>query len=86
MLKSLLAQKNDLKKYSLKRIIEMPKANIILNPDTGDIFFVNKIIKIKQYKQKHGMYKYDILTVDGVYSEIFSSEGRIANLFQQLKY
>ena len=33
------------------------KANIILNPDTGDIFFVNKIIKIKQYKQKHGMYK-----------------------------
>ena len=22
----------------------MPKANIILNPDTGDIFFVNKII------------------------------------------
>ena len=51
----------------------MPKANIILNPDTGDIFFVNKIIKIKQYKQKHGMYKYDILTVDGVCSEIYSS-------------
>ena len=64
----------------------MPKANIICNPDTGDIFFVNKIIKIKQFKKKNGMYKYDILTVDGVYSEIYSSEGRIANLFKQMKY
>jgi hypothetical protein len=64
----------------------MPKANIILNPDTGDIFFINKIIKIKQFKKKDGMYRYDILTVDGVYSEIFSSEGRIANLFKQMTY
>jgi|TARA_Y100000389_G_C17421410_1_gene496949 hypothetical protein len=64
----------------------MPKANILCNPDTGDIFFVNKIIKIKQYKKKNGFYKYDILTVDGVYSEIYSQEGRIANLFQQMVY
>ena len=61
----------------------MPKANVIYNPDTGDIFFVNKIIKIKK---KNGMYKYDILTVDSVYSEIYSSEGRIENLFKQMKY
>lgn len=64
----------------------MPKANVIYNPDTGDIFFVNKIIKIKQYKKKNGMYRYDILTVDSVYSEIYSSEGRIENLFKQMKY
>ena len=64
----------------------MPKANILCNPDTGDIFFVNKIIKIKQYKKKNGFYKYDILTVDGVYSEIYSQEGRISNLFQQMVY
>ena len=64
----------------------MPKANVIYNPDTGDIFFVNKIIKIKQYKKKNGLYKYDILTVDSVYSEIYSSEGRIENLFKQMKY
>lgn len=64
----------------------MPKANILCNPDTGDIFFVNKIIKIKQYKKKNGFYKYDILTVDGVYSEIYSQEGKIANLFQQMVY
>lgn len=64
----------------------MPKANVIYNPDTGDIFFVNKIIKIKQYKKKNGMYKYDILTVDSVYSEIYSSEGSIENLFKQMKY
>ena len=36
----------------------MPKANILCNPDTGDIFFVNKIIKIKQYKKKNGFYKF----------------------------
>lgn len=64
----------------------MPKANILCNPDTGDIFFVNKIIKIKQYKKKNGFYKYDILTLDGVYSEIYSQEGKIANLFQQMVY
>jgi len=32
------------------------------------------------------MYRYDILTVDSVYSEIYSSEGRIENLFKQMKY
>ena len=66
--------------------IEMPKADIICNPDTGDIFFVNKIIKIKQFNKKNGEYKYEILTVDGVYSVIYSSEGQIENLFRQLKY
>ena len=65
---------------------EMPKANIICIPDTGDIFFLNKIIKIKQYEKKDGYYKYEILTTDSVYSEIYSTEGRIMNLFKQIKY
>ncbi len=64
----------------------MPKANIICIPDTGDIFFLNKIIKIKQYEKKDGYYKYEILTTDSVYSEIYSTEGRIMNLFKQIKY
>jgi len=43
----------------------MTKIRVLENPETGEIIFFNKIIKIKQYEvSADGIYKYEIKTID----------------------
>jgi hypothetical protein len=46
---------------------------VLENPETGDIIFLNQIIKIKQYKcDSDGYYKYSILTTDNYYTDFYT--------------
>ena len=48
---------------------------VLENPENGDIIFLNKIVKIKQYKcDNEGYYKYSILTMDNYYTDIYKRD------------
>lgn len=60
----------------------MPKIRVLENPDTGDVIFFNKVIKIKSYDcDADGYYKYTIKTTDGSYTDFYS---RVSNWHQLL--
>jgi len=56
---------------------------VLENPETGDIIFLNKIVKIKQYKcDEDGYYKYSILTTDNYYTDFFTQVSHFSKLLR----
>jgi len=64
----------------------MTKLRVLENPETGDVIFFNKIIKIKQYDVgADGMYKYEIKTTDTGYTDFYTRVPRWHMLIQEYK-
>ena len=56
---------------------------VLENPETGDIIFLNKIVKIKQYKcDSDGYYKYSILTMDNYYTDFYTKVSHFSRLLR----
>jgi hypothetical protein len=56
---------------------------VLENPETGDIIFLNKIVKIKQYKcDSDGYYKYSILTMDNYYTDFYTRVSHFSRLLR----
>ena len=61
----------------------MTNVRVLECPETGDIIFLNKIIKIKQFDiDDDGYYRYDILTTDNYYTSYYT---RTKNYFDLIK-
>lgn len=59
---------------------------VIECPETGDVIFMNKVIKIKQYdSDDEGYYKYDILTTDNYYTSFYTRESNYLNLMRTIR-
>lgn len=64
----------------------MTKLRVLENPETGDIIFFNKIIKIKQYYVgSDGIYKYEIKTIDTGHTNFYTRVPSWHMLIQEYK-
>ena len=64
----------------------MTKFRVLENPDTGDIIFFNKIIKIKQYDMgADGFYKYQISTSDNGWTDFYTRTPKWHMLIREYK-
>jgi len=64
----------------------MTKIRVLENPETGEIIFFNKIIKIKQYEvSADGIYKYEIKTIDTGHTNFYTRVPSWHMLIQEYK-